>query len=489
MPDQSKHRARWRLLAAATLVLGWPAACLAEDATGEPESQAVPELEPVSEAVEWLQEYLRIDTTNPPGNEAKAVEFLARILKANGIRYRVAEPVPGRKNLWARLEGGDEPALLLLHHSDVVSADPNFWNVDPFAGEIVDGYVYGRGALDMKSHGIVHLATFLALHRNQVRLNRDIVFMATADEEAGSRVGMGWMVSNKPAAFSGVGLALTEGGQATVVGGRIALGIEVTQKVPLWLRLETTGPAGHGSTPRTTSALGSLIDALANLRGHEFAPRIVPAVDSYFQKLAPNFPGRLGAAFENIESAVQDPAFRQRLRKMLPNLSALTSNTCSITRVTGSDKVNVVAPTASAEIDCRVLPDQEPVQFLAEIERVLDDDSIWIHPMLSYGSSASGTDTTLYAAIEKVMAEHFPGVAAVPTVSAGFTDSHYLRERGIASYGFAPFVIPVGDTGGYHGNNERISVENIDLGVELLTKIVTEVVNPGAAPTAAEVSR
>jgi len=489
MPDQSKRRARWRLLAAAALALGWPAACLAEDANGEPESQAVPEPEPVSEAVEWLQEYLRIDTTNPPGNEAKAVEFLARILKANGIRYRVAEPVPGRKNLWARLEGGDDPALLLLHHSDVVSADPNFWDVDPFAGEIVDGYIYGRGALDMKSHGIVHLATFLALHRNKVRPNRDIVFMVTADEEAGSRVGMGWMVSNKPAAFSGVGLALTEGGQATLVGGRIALGIEVTQKVPLWLRLETTGPAGHGSTPKTTSALGSLIDALANLRRHEFAPRIVPAVDSYFKKLAPNFPGQLGAAFENIESAVQDPAFRQRLRKMLPNLSALTSNTCSITRVTGSDKVNVVAPTASAEIDCRVLPDQEPVRFLAEIERVLDDDSIWIDPMLSYRSSASGTDTTLYAAIEKVMAERFPGVAAIPTVSAGFTDSHYLRERGIASYGFAPFVIPVGDTGGYHGNNERISVENIDLGVELLTKIVTEVVNPAERQASTEKAR
>ncbi|NND37634.1 MAG: M20/M25/M40 family metallo-hydrolase [Gammaproteobacteria bacterium] len=489
MPDQTKCRARWRLLAAATLVLGWPAMCLTDEVAGNPESQAVSEPEPVSEAVEWLQEYIRIDTTNPPGNEAKAVEFLAKILRANGIRYRVAEPVPGRKNLWARLEGGDEPALLLLHHTDVVSADPDFWDVGPFAGEIVDGHVYGRGALDMKSHGIIHLATFVALHRNKVRLNRDVVFMATADEEAGSQVGMGWMVSNKPAAFSGVGLALTEGGQATLVGDRIAVGIEVTQKVPLWLRLESTGPAGHGSTPKTTSALGSLIDALANLRAHEFAPRIVPAVDSYFKKLAPNFPGRLGSSFANIESAVHDPAFRQRLREMLPNLSALISNTCSITRVTGSDKVNVVAPTASAEIDCRLLPDQEPVSFLAEIERVLDDDSIWIDPMLSYGSSASDTDTALYAAIENVMAEQFPGVEAVPTVSAGFTDSHYLRERGIASYGFAPFVVPVADTGGYHGNNERISVDNIDRGVELLTEIVTKVVNPGAGPTAAEVSR
>jgi len=299
-------------------------------------------------------------------------------------------------------------------------------------------------------------------------------------------MGMGWMVRNRPKAFAGVGLALTEGGHGTLVGERIALGIEVTQKVPLWLRLETTGPAGHGSTPQVTSAVGKLIDALANLRGHDFEPRIVPVVDNYFKRMAPNFPGRLGTAFMDIETAIQDPDFRHMLHANFANLRGLTQNTCAITRVAGSAKVNVIGPSASAEIDCRLLPDQAPLPFLAQLQTILDDDSISIDPLLSYTPSSTGTDTPLFAAIATVMAARFPGVEAVPTMSNGFTDSHYLRERGVASYGFAPFVIPLEDTGGYHGNNERISTENIDRGLELLIEIVTQVVNPAADPATLE---
>jgi len=477
-PIRSRYRT-WRCLLA-LLTLGSAAGVAAQ----ETESATT---EPVSESVAWLQEYLQIDTTNPPGNEMRAVDFFARIFKAEGIEYQVAESAPGRGNIWARLEGGDEPAILLLHHSDVVTADREFWDVDPLAGEIRDGHLYGRGALDMKSHGIVHLAAFLALHRDGVALDRDVVFMATADEEAGSRMGMGWMVRNRPKAFAGVGLALTEGGQATLVGDRIALGVEVTQKVPLWVRLRTTGPAGHGSTPRVDSALGTLIDALARIRAHEFEPHIVPPVDHYFKRLAPNFPGKLGAAFADIETAIKDPAFRRKLHQTFPNLSALTQNTCAVTRARGSTKVNVVGPTASAEIDCRLLPDQDPLQFLARLQSIIDDDAVSIEPFLSYLPSASKTDTVLFEAITEVMALYFPESEAVPTVSSGFTDSHYLREHGIASYGFGPFVVPVTDISGYHGNNERISIENIDRGAELLLQILIDVVSPQpAAPSTAK---
>ena len=437
----------------------------------------------ISEPVAWLQEYLQIDTTNPPGNENRAVDFFARILKAEGIKFETAESAPGRGNIWARLKGGDKPAILLLHHSDVVTADRAFWDADPLGGEILDGHIYGRGALDMKSHGIVHLAAFLALHRDGVALDRDVVFMATADEEAGSSKGMGWMVTNRPEAFAGVGLALTEGGQATLVGKRIALGIEITQKVPLWVRLRTTGTPGHGSTPRVDSALGTLIDAMGRIRAHEFEPHIVPPVDYYFKRLAPNFPGKLGKAFADIETSIQDPAFRRTLHKSFPNLYALTTNTCAITRATGSVKVNVVGPTATAEMDCRLLPDQAPLEFLARLQSIVDDDEVSIDPFLSYLPSASTADTMLFESIEEVMNVYFPGVEAVPTVSSGFTDSHYLREHGILSYGFGPFVIPVGDISGYHGNNERISIENIDRGVEILQQILIDVTtSPPAAP-------
>ncbi|MFQ5635779.1 MAG: M20/M25/M40 family metallo-hydrolase, partial [Gammaproteobacteria bacterium] len=341
-----------------------------------------------------------------------------------------------------------------------------------------DGFIYGRGALDMKSHGILHLAAFIALHRAGTPLNRDVVFMATADEEAGSAMGMGWMMRNRPRAFRGVGLALTEGGAVTIVGERLALGVEVTQKIPLWVRLEASGPAGHGSTPKVDSALGRLIDALGRIRAHEFEPRIIPVVDNYFRQLAPTYPPPFGAGLRDIDVAIREPEFTAALHARFASLYSLTRNTCAITRAAGSDKVNVVAPRASAELDCRLLPDEKPLRFLALLQRIIDDDSVSIDPLLSFAPSSSATDTVLFTAIEKVMTAHFPGIEAVPTVSNGFTDSHYLRERGVASYGFAPFLIPVEDMAGFHGNNERISIENIDRGIELLIEILTRVVNP-----------
>ena len=163
------------------------------------------------EAVTWLQEFIQVDTINPPGNETRAVEFIANILEAEGIPFSTAESAPGRGNIWARLEGGDEPGLILLQHTDVVPADPNYWSSDPLSGEIRDGYLWGRGTLDMKGTGISQLATFVSLHRAGVPLNRDVTLIATADEEAGGLYGAGWLVEHHPEIFEGVGLLLNEG--------------------------------------------------------------------------------------------------------------------------------------------------------------------------------------------------------------------------------------------------------------------------------------
>ena len=426
--------------------------------------------------VTMLQDYVRVDTRNPPGNESAATAYLGDILTAAGIPFETVEPSAGRGNLWARLKGGDEPALLLLHHSDVVAADEAFWDVPAFAGVINDGYLYGRGALDMKSHGILHLSAFLALHRAGKPLKRDVIFMATADEEAGSAQGMGWLVANRPELFNNVGMTLTEGGHGTVVGDRIALGVEVTQKIPLWLRLETTGPAGHGSTPPTDSAVTILLEGLSRIQAHTFEPRIVPIVDQYFKRLAPNFPGAIGTSFADIEVAIESPTFRQTLVEKFSNLAALIQETCAITRLSGSGKVNVIAPVAAAELDCRLLPDKDPTEFLAELKAIIDDDRIAINPLVSFTPSASLPNTPLFGAIETVMERHYPGVEVAPTISTGFTDSHHLRERGIVSYGFAPLMIPMTDIGGYHGNNERISLENMNRGAQMLLEIVEQVV-------------
>ena len=199
------------------------------------------------EAVQWLQDFIRVDTFNPPGNEIRAVEFYAEIFDKEGIEYQWAESAPGRGNIWARIEGGDEPGLMLLQHTDVVPADPEFWTVDPLSGDIKDGYILGRGARDMKGTGVAQLASFLSLHRSGQIPNRDLVFLATADEEAGGFYGAGWMIENHPEVFEGVGLLINEGGSGSISGNAIKFGVEITQKVPVWLRITSTDTPGHGS--------------------------------------------------------------------------------------------------------------------------------------------------------------------------------------------------------------------------------------------------
>lgn len=426
-------------------------------------------------SVELLQEYLRIDTTNPPGNETRAVDFFARILELEGIAYETAESAPGRGNIWARLRGGGEPALLLLHHSDVVPADPAFWDTAPLSGEIRDGHVYGRGALDTKTLGILHLQAFLALHRSGHALNRDVIFMATADEEAGGFFGVGWLVENRPEAFEGVGIVLNEGGRTLVTEtGAKQVGIEVTQKVPVWLRLLASGVPGHGSRPRAESAVTKLLEALGRIRAREWEPRILPVVDRYFRGISVIQGEEWEEPFLDLANSVREPGFLARLQATDPTLAALTRNTCSITRLNGSGKINVVPPTASAELDCRVLPDQDVGAFVAEIQRIAGAD-IEVQTIMAFTPAVSPTDTHVYATLEAVMQERFPDAVIVPAVSSGFTDSHFLRDLGITAYGYTPLLVPVQDQAGVHGNNERVSIENVRRGAEIMRQILERV--------------
>jgi acetylornithine deacetylase/succinyl-diaminopimelate desuccinylase-like protein len=429
------------------------------------------------EAVRRTVEYLRINTTNPPGNEVETMRFFARILAAEGIPFDTAASAPGRGNIWARLKGagGGQPALVLLHHMDVVPADRRYWDVDPFSATVKDGMIYGRGALDTKTLGIMELEAFLTLHRMKAPLSRDVIFMATADEEAGGTYGAGWVVEHHPEAFAGAGLMLNEGGDGSESGGRKQFGIEITQKVPLWLKLVSTGKPGHGSIPPVSSPVDRLVRALERLRTYQFAPRIVPPVDAYFKALAPNAAPEWKANFADMAKAVGDPATLLRLQLDEPGLAALTRNTCSITILKGSDKINVIPPEAEAQLDCRLLPDQDPAAFVRELEGVIDDPGIKVSRILGFTPAVSPTDNPLYQAIAAVTRRHFPEADIVPAVATGFTDSHFFRDRGLACYGFAPILVPEADEGGVHGNNERLSVENVRRGTEMLLEIVQAV--------------
>jgi acetylornithine deacetylase/succinyl-diaminopimelate desuccinylase-like protein len=424
------------------------------------------------ETIHRLQEYLRIDTTNPPGNETRAVEFFARLLEAEGIPYETAESAPGRGNLWARLEGGDEPALALLNHTDVVPADASHWSVDPLAAEMRNGVLYGRGALDMKSTGMLQFQAFVALHRAGRPLRRDVLFVATADEEAGGFWGAGWLVENRPEIFDDVGFLLNEGGNGSRDGDSIVFGIEVTQKVPLWLRLVASGEPGHGSTPRVSSSVRRLLAALSKIDAYEFAPRIVPAVATYFRGLAMTESEPKRGQFLNLDHSVRDPAFLRQLQLESPFLHALTRNTCSVTRLEGSNKINVVPPEAAAEIDCRLLPDQDKEEFITQLESIIGDSQIAIETMMAFTPAVSSSDTELYRAIETICKENFPTAQVIPMVSTGFTDSHFFRDLGIVSYGFDPTIIPTDIENTIHGNDERIPVDAVREGLRRFLEIL-----------------
>jgi acetylornithine deacetylase/succinyl-diaminopimelate desuccinylase-like protein len=428
------------------------------------------------EAVAWLQEFIQVDTINPPGNESRAVDFYAKIFEAEGIEFETAESAPGRGNIWARLEGGSEPALMLLQHTDVVPADVEYWTTEVLSGELRDGYIIGRGARDMKGTGISHLATFLSLHRSGTPLNRDVVFLASADEEAGGLFGVGWLVENRREIFDGVGLLINEGGSGSRDGNEIVFGVEVTQKVPVWLRLTAIDEPGHGSSPRTTSSLTRIVDALAILRENPFPPRIIPQVATYFAGISQSLDNEWAAAYADIETAITDPEFLPAFQEYRPGHHALTRDTCSITRLSGSNKINVVPPEAWAELDCRMLPDRSAEEFIADLTALVAGTGVEVEVIMAFTPAISSTNSRLFSAIENVTRELHPNSRVMPSVSTGFTDSHFTRDLGIVSYGFDPIITNAGDHTGVHGNDERIPVDAFRRGVSDMISIIRNVV-------------
>ena len=428
------------------------------------------------EAVGWLQNYIQIDTINPPGNEYRAVDFLAEIFEAEGIEYQTAESAPGRGNIWARLQGGNEPGLILLQHSDVVPADEEFWTIPVLSGAIRDGVILGRGARDMKGLGTLQLATFIALHRSGVELNRDVVFLATADEEAGGMFGVGWLIENRPEIFEDIGILLNEGGGGSRVGQSVVFSVEVTQKVPVWLRLYAIDRPGHGSSPRTTSSVTRIVQALNTMLENPFPPRIIGPVNDYFGALSVDMDEEWAGSYANIQAAINDPNFVAKLHDSRPGHNSLIRDTCSMTRMSGSNKINVIPPTAWAELDCRILPDKPADQFISELDDLIGYTGVEIQKIMAFTPAISETNSRLYRAIDSVTQELHPGSRVLPSVSTGFTDSHFTRDLGIISYGFNPIITNRGEHTGVHGNDEQVGEEAFRRGVGDFYAVVRNVV-------------
>ena len=430
----------------------------------------------LDEAVHYLQEYIRVDTVNPPGNEIEGARFLQKILEAESVPCRIYEPSPGRGNLLATLKGnGAKKPILLLNHMDVVPVEKDRWDVDPFGGVIRDGYLYGRGALDDKSMGIVEMMALIILKREGVRLKRDILFFAANGEETGGEWGVQWATENLHE-LRECECALNEGGYIILDedGSPSRYEISNGQKVIFQLKVKATGTSGHASMPQSDNPNVKLVHGLERLSHWETPFIVLPMVKEYFMKMAPKQPPDRREYFQDIERGLEDPTFSKWLTSN-PLYNAMVRNTVTLTVLQAGNKVNVIPSESTALIDCRLLPGISKGDFLKEIKEKLggevDVDSV----SHDHSYPASSVDTDLYRAIERVAAQSDPDCPVVPTLLPGGTDARFLRKKGITVYDFCPFRLTENEMLRVHGNNERIALENLRFGMSLMTEIVKEV--------------
>lgn len=428
----------------------------------------------LSEPARWLQGYLRIDTTNPPGREHLAAAYLAGILKREGIPSHLARTPDGRANLWARLSSprSNGRAVVLLHHMDVVAPGPG-WTVRPFAGEVRDGRLWGRGALDDKSLGIAQLAAFVELKRRRVPIERDVIFLAVADEESGGLRGTSWLLENRPEMFAGVEAVLGEGGRAQAVGERLLWwGIEVAQKRPLWLEVSTAGRGGHASGLNPQSANHQLIQGLARLLQRPVRWRVTAPARGYLRAIAPLHNERWERVLGDIDRVIRPEGPSEFL---LPGMANLFVDTVQVTVLRGGERINVTPDRASARIDVRLLPDTDAEAFLKEIEDALGDGFQVKVLVTSPPAPPSPAAGRLYGALQEVLSADAP---VAPTFIPGFTDSRFFRERRIPAYGVTTFALTGDDLRGIHGPDERIPLDELDRGVERMRRVVARYAGP-----------
>jgi acetylornithine deacetylase/succinyl-diaminopimelate desuccinylase-like protein len=432
------------------------------------------------EAVEVLRGYLRVDTMNPPGNETLGAEYLKAELAKDGIEAELHDFAPGRASLIARLKAttpsGEKP-LCLLSHIDVVPAETDLWPKDkgPLSGALVDGMIWGRGALDMKGMGAVELQTFRWLVRKKVPLHRDVILLAVADEE----VGEGGMKLVTESLWSQLdcGHVINEGGigvRGLLTENQTAFAISVGEKGILWLKITAEGEAGHGSTPTDTRAPPHLVAALEKLAARVAKPRIQPAMYELLRRVGEKNGGVPGFVMQH-PALVDTFAMKKLLSK--PTTRAGVTDTCQITGFEGKGSApNVIPSQTSAIMDCRLLPGTTPKALQAELEALVKDvPGIKFEVLQAFDAGVSEMDDPFFDALARHAVEGRDDAVAGPVISPGYTDSILARAKGTRAYGFVPFDVTPEELATFHGRDERVSVKNVHKGLEILFKAVVDV--------------
>jgi acetylornithine deacetylase/succinyl-diaminopimelate desuccinylase-like protein len=417
----------------------------AAGAQGTPDWNAVER-----EAIQTIQSYVRINTSNPPGDVTKAADFLMGIFEREGIQARRFESAPGRSIVLARLTGsGAARPILLLHHMDVVPTDPSRWQHDPFGGEIADGKIWGRGSIDMKGLGVVQLMAFLSLRRQHVALDRDVILMAVPDEEVGGALGAQWMRANHYAEIDPEYI-LDEGGFGSrdlFAPGKLVFGISVAEKKIMWLKLRAEGVAGHGSQPHDRNPNDRMIRALARLLGEPMPTSAFSVLDTMKARVGALAPNKFNNAIQH--STISITSFRSG--------------------VGDPPKVNVIPSVAEATLDCRVLPGTTKDQWLAEIRRRLGDPEVGIE-IINEGDDPVVTtqDSSFYTALEAAVKRMYPDAILTPMVVPYGTDSNGFRPRGVKSYGFTPVIVPAEAVMSMHGDAEYLPADAVGPAIQIL---------------------
>jgi acetylornithine deacetylase/succinyl-diaminopimelate desuccinylase-like protein len=433
------------------------------------------------ELVRHLQALIRLDTTNLPGNEIIAAEYLARVLRAEGIQPSVLESAPGRGNVIARLTGtGELPPLLLYCHTDVVPAEPQHWTHPPFGGEIHDGFVWGRGAVDMKGAVAQQLMVMLLLKREGVPLRRDVIFAAAADEEIGGPEGYGlaWLVKHHPDLIRAE-FGLTElGGYTLDMAGTQVYPIQVAEKGTVWMTLRARGQPGHASQPHADNAVVHLARAIERLAAHGLPYHLTDATASFLEAVSAAAEAELRATLQALKS---DAGARQMFAGPLKghpleaSLNALLHNTATPTGLRAGQETNVIPSTAEATLDGRTLPGFDTEAFIAEIAAVIGPGYEY-EPFNVSPPIQTPHTTPLFELMARTLRRYDPQAPVVPHIMSGATDAKYLAKLGVPSYGFMPMKLPPGFNfmSLFHAHDERAPVEGLGWGLRVLYDVVRE---------------
>ena len=440
-------------------------------------------------AIDWerqkpeiLQHYrslVQINSSSPPGNETKVVDYLKKVLEAEGIPTKTFALDPERANLVARLKGnGSKRPLLILAHTDVVPVQVEKWPVDPFGAVMKDGYIWGRGTIDDKDKLVTMLMMMLLIKRSGAVLDRDLIFLAESGEEADTKgVGIDFMV-NRHFDEINAEFAITEGGTARLENGRVTVvQVGTTEKLPRRARLVATGNAGHGSVPRTDNAVVHLAAAVAKLGAWETPMHLNETTRAYLEKLAGISPPDKAARYKALLNPQGAKQQQRYLAENEPVIYSMLRTSVVPTMLKAGVGSNVIPSEAEATLDIRALPGEDISEFYDEMKRVIDDPAVKIVPIPATRpeAPASRLDTEMYRVLERVSQRMYPGSTVLPTMSTGASDMAQLRAKGIPSYGIGPAILEEDRAYGAHSDVERLSEASLYRFVEFTWNVVNEI--------------